>query len=239
MKLTRRLFTAAAALAGGIALAGCGGADSGARTDFEREGDFAKGSPDAPVTMIEYASTACGGCAAFHEQVMPTLETHIRSGDLRFVMREMITGQPNLAIAGFMLARCAPEERYFSLIDTLFEQQRALMLAMQQGQAQSQFQSIARAAGFSDAQFQDCMTNEDVLAQVQAANQRAIADGINATPTFIVNGSRLETERAPDGSGMVYAVNGRILEDEQGPIPALFEGDSFERIILYFKARAE
>jgi protein-disulfide isomerase len=87
--------------------------------------------------------------ARFMNQGKPAIDDGVERGDVRFVFREMLTGQPNLARAGFMLARCAPEDQYLDVIDLLFEQQRALFSAMQQGNAQGQFQTIARTAGFS------------------------------------------------------------------------------------------
>ncbi|XBQ16365.1 MAG: DsbA family protein [Oceanicaulis sp.] len=238
--MMNRTLAIFAAGIGAFALTACGGADSASgRTQFERENDIAKGSAEAPVTMIEYASVACGGCAAWHESAYPVVQEYIESGDVRFVFREMITGQPQLAIAGFMLAECAPDDRYFDVIDVLFEQQRALFTAMQRGQARDQFESIARSAGLSDDEFRQCMQNEEVLQQVRAASEQASADGIGSTPTFILNGQQLETVSAPSGGGQVWAVNGDPLADASGPIPADFAGETFERIILYFKARAE
>lgn len=239
--MTKRIATLAATGFAALALAACGdgSAASDGRSQYEVEGDHAKGSPDAPVTMIEYASVACGGCAAWHAGAMPTVNEYVDSGDVRFVFREMITGQPQLAFAGFMLARCAPEEQYFDVVDVLFEQQRALFMAMQQGQAQTQFQQIARTLGFSNDEFRACMANEELLGQVQASNEAAVEAGVSATPTFFVNGQLLEAVANPDGSGQAYGVNGQALVDDQGAIPATFEGETFERIILYFKARAE
>jgi predicted DsbA family dithiol-disulfide isomerase len=237
MAILRTLAAGAAAV---MVLSACSGASSGdGRSNFEREGDHATGNPNAPVTMVEYASVACGGCAAWHASAKPTVDRYIESGDVRYVFREMITGQPNLAIAGFMLANCAPEDQYFDVIDLLFEQQRALFSAMQQGRAQAQFQTIARTAGFSDEDYRACMENEDNLQAVRDANERASSEGIGATPTFIVNGQRLEAGSSPDADGPVYTAEGQPLVDEQGPIPATFEGETFERIILYYKNRAE
>ncbi len=223
-----------------LALAGCSETSSADGPGaYEREDDRGIGAADAPVTMVEYASVACGGCAAWHASAKPTVDQFIESGDVRYVFREMITGQPQLAIAGFMLANCAADEQYFDVIDVLFEQQRALFTAMQQGRAQDQFQTIARSAGFTDEQFRACLQDEAGMQAVQDANERASQDGITATPTFIINGQLLEAGSSPDAQGPVYVVAGQPLVDEQGPIPATYEGETFERIILYFKARAE
>ena len=232
--------TIALAGAAALSIAGCSqGAAPDGRSTFEREGDHAKGDPSAPLTMVEYASVACGGCAAWHESAMPTVQEYIDSGDVRYVFREVITGQPNLAIAGFMLADCAPEERYFDVIDLLFEQQRALFTAMQQGRAQAQFQTIARSAGFTDEEFRACLQDEERLQAVRDANEQAAEDGVGATPTFVINGQTLQSGSSPDADGPVYTVDGEPLVDEQGPIPATFAGETFERIILYYLARAE
>lgn len=242
MTLTRRLF-AGTAIAAGLVLAACGnganGAETAQRTQFEVEGDHAKGPADAPVVMVEYASVACGACAAWHEQAYPTVDQYVDSGDVRLVFREMITGQPQLAVAGFMLARCAPEDRYFDTVDILFAQQRALFNAMQSGTAQQQLVTIARSVGLSEEEFRMCMQDETLLQAVQASSEAASEAGVTGTPTFFINGERLEAERGGEGSSMVWTANGRTLEDDQGPIEANFEGDTFERIILYFKARAQ
>ena len=124
MSMSRLIGTAA--LAAGLVLTGCGGATPDGRSQYEREGDFAKGNPDAPLTIIEYASTACPACAYYHANGKPTMDRYVESGQVRYVFREMITGLPALATPGFMLARCAPEERYFDVLDLLFAQQQAL-----------------------------------------------------------------------------------------------------------------
>lgn len=234
--LSLRALAASAAVSV-LALSGCSDASSGGQGAYEREGDRAKGSADAPVTIIEYASVACGGCAVFHEAAMPTIYEYVDSGDVRLVFREMITGHPNLAIAGFMLANCAADDQYFDVVDILFEQQRTLMGAIQNGQASAQFQVIARSAGFSDEEFRACMTDEAGLQGVQDRSAQSSADGIGSTPSFIINGQLLEA--ATEDGAQVYQVGGQTLIDAQGPIPATFEGETFERIILYFKAEAE
>uniref|UniRef100_UPI003D1C65AF DsbA family protein n=1 Tax=Glycocaulis sp. TaxID=1969725 RepID=UPI003D1C65AF len=120
-----------------------------------------------------------------------------------------------------------------------FEQQQAIFMAAQRGQARQQFQTIARSAGLSDQEFRACMSDESAVDAINESNQRAARDGINATPTFIINGERVEANRAPDGSGVVYFAGNAAIEDDQGFIPAQFTGDTFSRIIEYFRSRDE
>lgn len=207
------------------------------RTEYEREGDQAKGPLDAPVVIVEYASTACPACGAFHQNVMPTVEQYVSNGDVRFVFREMLTGQIQLAAAGFMLARCAPEDEYFDVIDVLFDQQQALFSALQTGTAQDQLNIVANSVGFSDDEFRNCLRNEETLQAVQSAHTQASEDGIGGTPGFIINGEMIDGRSAPDGSGQVFFVGNSAIQDDNGYIPAAFTADNFERIILYFKNR--
>lgn len=240
-KVTAGRVFQAAAMAAAISLAACGNGAAGddARTEFEREGDFATGSADAPVVITEYASTACPACANFNINVKPTINEYIENGTVRLVFREMITPPRDLAIAGFMLARCAPEEQYFDVLDLVFEQQQAIYQSMERGQGLQQFQAIANSAGISQERFRECMSDEDLMAEVIAASERSARDGVNATPYFLFNGVPVQADRAPDGSGLVYFADNEPIEDADGFVPAQFSGDSFERIILYFQARAE
>lgn len=237
--LSRPLLSAiAAALA--LTLTACGGSTGAdeTRSAFEREGDRGKGSASAPVVMIEYLSVSCGACAGFHTNVNPTLERYIADGTLRLVYREMLTPPPELALAGFLLARCVSEDRYFDMVGLMLEQQQAIFMAARRGEARQQYQTIARSAGLSDEQFRTCMSDEGAVAALNEANQQAARDGIGVTPSFVINGVRLESGRAPDGSGLVYFAGGEPIEDERGFVPEQFSDDSFSRIIEYFRSRA-
>ena len=241
MKFTRRVFCAAA-LTAALALGACGGGDTpgNGQTGYERPGDRGIGSADAPVTMIEYASVACAACAAFHEAVYPTLkENYIDTGRVRFVFREMITGNAQFAIAGFSLAHCVPEDRYFDAVDLLFQQQRAIFQAAQtQGNARGQYLAIARSLGLSEQDFMSCLNNEAINAEIVAAHDRAGEDGIDQTPRFMLNGEMLEVRRAPGETEYTYFLGGRQLMIEGEPVPGRVDAETFSRIIDHLAARA-
>src|SRR5690606_17709602 len=81
------------------------------------------GDPNAPVTIVEYASLTCSHCASFHQETFgPLKEKYIDTGKVYFVFREFPLDP--LATAAFMIARCTPEGSYFPMIETLFENQR-------------------------------------------------------------------------------------------------------------------
>ncbi|WP_203294944.1 thioredoxin domain-containing protein [Maricaulis parjimensis] len=242
MKFTRRVFSAVAVSAA-LMVGACGGSGGGAPGDgqsrYERAGDRGLGRADAPITMIEYASVACGHCAVFHNAVYPTLEEYIEAGQLRFVLREMITGSPQFAIAGFSLARCVPEDQYFDMVDLLFQQQGAIFQAAQtRGSARSQYLAIARSMGLSEDDFTACLNNEAVNQSIVEAHEQAGRDGIDGTPRFIFNGEMLESRRAPGDSDFTYFLGGQQLIINGEPVPGLVDADTFRLIIDHLLEQA-
>ena len=81
------------------------------------------GSPDAPVTMIEYASFTCPHCAAFHgDQFQRLKEEYIDTGKVQFIYREVYFDRFGLWAS--MVARCGGEMRFFGISSMLYEQQQ-------------------------------------------------------------------------------------------------------------------
>ncbi|MBO0743101.1 MAG: DsbA family protein [Hyphomicrobiaceae bacterium] len=152
--------------------------------------DLVLGNADAPITVVEYASMTCGHCAHFHTTVFPTLkERYIDPGKVRFIMREFPLD--NLAAAASMLARCAGDGKTFPLISVLFAKQDDW--AFVKGDPRPELLKFAKQAGFTQESFEKCLTDQKLLDNIAAVRSRA-ADtfGVNATPTFFVNGKKLD-----------------------------------------------
>jgi protein-disulfide isomerase len=147
------------------------------------------GSADAPVTVVEYASMTCGHCAAFHTKVFDALkEKYIDTGKVRFIMREFPLD--NLAAAASMLARCAGEGKTFPLISALFAKQDEW--AFVRGDPKPELLKIAKQAGFTQETFEKCLTDQKLLDDISAIRSRgADTFGVNATPTFFINGKKM------------------------------------------------
>ena len=152
-------------------------------------GDIPLGSEDAPVTIYEYASVTCGHCGTFHNELFSILKRdYIDTGKVRFVFRPFPL-EP-VATTGFMVARCAGEDRYHKFIDVMFETQGRWLSLEQPTQGLAQ---IAAQGGFTQESFQACLQNKDVLADLSDVFQRANEQlGVRSTPTFFINGEKLE-----------------------------------------------
>lgn len=148
--------------------------------------DKVLGKADAPVTIVEYASMTCSHCADFTNNTLPKIkEKYIDSGKARLIFREF-PFDPR-ATAAFMLARCAPDDRYFPMVDVLFKQQMQWAAAED---AQAALLQISKLAGFTQESFNACLTNQQLLDDVNSVRDRGAEFGVNATPTFFINGKK-------------------------------------------------
>ena len=152
-------------------------------------GEMTMGPDTAKVTVIEYASATCPHCAAFYNETFITLKKeYIDTGKIHFVFREF--PHKDAALAAFMLARCAPKEKYFPLIDVFFTTQPEWTQDPLAG-----LNKIAQQAGFTKESFDACMKNEAVAKDILAVRTKADGFGVTGIPTFFINGTLYEGER--------------------------------------------
>ena len=150
-------------------------------------GDVWLGAQDAKVTVIEYASLTCSHCATFHEKTWPEFKKrYVDTGKVRFTLREFPLDP--LATAGFMLARCHGNDKYYPISDLLFDRQRAWAFTDKPLDA---LQQMMRQAGFSQEKFESCLKDQKLYDAVNAVKNRG-ADKfkVDSTPTFFINGQR-------------------------------------------------
>jgi protein-disulfide isomerase len=160
--------------------------------------DMVIGNPNAPVTIIEYASLTCPHCAAFENGTWPQLKReYIDTGLVRFIYRDFPLD--GFAFAAAVTARCAGPERFFSFIEVFFAQQeswtrvpRGATTQEQQTQAiLANLRQLARLGGMSDAQFDQCQANRDVQNVVLGHRMQGQNEmQVQGTPTFYINGNR-------------------------------------------------
>jgi protein-disulfide isomerase len=153
--------------------------------------DMTLGNPKAKVTVIEYASLACGHCAHFNNEVFPAFrKKYIDTGKVHYVYREFLTDPVAVAAAAALTARCAGPKGYFDVIDAFFKGQEEMFRT---GKARDNLMRAGKAGGLSETQVDACLKNEAAQKALSARVQRYInVEKINATPTIVINGKRLE-----------------------------------------------
>ena len=132
--------------------------------------DMSLGSQDAPNVIVEYASMTCPHCAQFDKVVFPELKTkYIDTGKARLIFREFPLD--GLAARASMLARCAGPDRYFAMIDVMFQTQPNWVV--EGPEALDHLLQLARQAGFSKEKFDACLADKDLFKKIVDERQRA------------------------------------------------------------------
>lgn len=180
----RKLLVGAAIAALAAACGGSGGA-AGLTED-----DVVLGDANAPVTLIEYASTTCPHCAEFHALMWDQLKTnYIDTGKVRFVFREFPTPPPAVAVAGFQIARCggATPEQYFVRVGELFRQQQAMFASGSMEGVRGKLLEIGGAAGLSQEQVEQCINDPEAGARIRRIMESSRPHNVTGTPTLVIN----------------------------------------------------
>ena len=150
--------------------------------------DVVEGVASAPATIVEYASMTCSHCAAFHEQVWPALKAkYVDTGKAKFILREFPLDP--LATAAFMAARCVGADKRDALIDRLFASQGEWAFR------DEPLERLRRATGLSPTDFLTCVKDKTLFDGINETRDLAAERfGLESTPTFFVNGRKLDGE---------------------------------------------
>ncbi len=180
---TRRFLMALAAAGAALALAGCNNAGTGGAASADA---MTLGNANAPIKVEEYASTTCNHCGRFNNDVFPAFKAkYIDTGKVQYTFHEFLTPPEAVAVAGFLTARCAGKEKYFSVIDALFRSQEEMFRT---GDARGTLLKVAQSAGMTEAQFNTCVNDETSQKAIAARVDAAVQRGVSSTPSFFING---------------------------------------------------
>lgn len=166
--------------------------------------DMSLGDPKARIQVTEYASLSCPHCGHFNETVFPALKAkYIDTGKAHYTLKEMLTEPATVAAAGFLIARCAEPDKYFTVVDQVFRSQSRWT----SGNIKPIFQEIAAANGVDETHFNACLQDQaGVDAITLRAKHAAEVDGVNSTPTLVINGKKIEnTPQTPEELDAVMA----------------------------------
>jgi protein-disulfide isomerase len=156
--------------------------------------DMIDGDPNAPVTLIEYASLTCPHCATFNADIIPGIkEKYVETGKLKIVFREFPTAPAQYAVIGSVLARCAAEKAgsaaYFAINDALFRTQHNWIGGPN---AKAELVKTISQAGMDEAALDACLERKDLIEIINKNTESGSKTyGVTGTPSFILNGQKM------------------------------------------------
>lgn len=174
-------------------------------TGFDPYSIRAIGNPDALVKIVEFSSLTCGHCAHFHRDTLPELKkNYIDTGKVYYVFNEFPLNAP--ALAGVLIARCLPIERYYPFVNYLFS---TLEKWGYQDKYLDALKQNAKLVGAQDEQIEQCLNDEKLRTVIAGKMEEASKKHkINATPSFVINDSIVIRGAYP------YKVLSKIVDEE-------------------------
>lgn len=154
---------------------------------------YTRGADNAAIHVIEFSDFGCPFCSSFARETYPALHKEfVASGKVRWTYVPFVMGMfPNGSEAA-MAAECAAEQgekSFWTMHDALFADQQAWKRSGEPAQLFSQY---AGRLGLDAARFTSCYGEQRQAARITASNRAAERAGVRATPTFFVNGQRIE-----------------------------------------------
>ena len=173
-----------------ILLAVPGASNAGVADLSEALSEKVLGSVDAKIEIHEYASLTCSHCADFHINVLPDIKkNYIDTGKVRLIYHDFPLD--DLSLAASMLSRCAGNDRFFSMLGTLFKSQKNW--ARSENPLASLTGISRMIGGMNEDDVASCLDNNDLYWDISGKRtEYGEKLGINSTPTFFVNGKKIE-----------------------------------------------
>lgn len=169
---------------------------------------YTLGQGNARVEITEYVDFECPVCASFATIQMPTIKDQlINTGKVRWRFRDYPLPIHRYSRFAAHAAQCAGAQgRYFEMQDQLFTHHQ---WAQTGKDPSSLFRSLAQSAGVDLNAYDTCMQAGKFAQRIEYSRQEGDSLRVDGTPTFFVNGKKLEFRRLPgsdDFKGIVDSV---------------------------------
>lgn len=150
-----------------------------------------KGSPEAPITILEIADFQCPACRVFWEETLPLLQReYVEPGKVRmvFVNLPLVQIHRNAAAAHEFAMCAAAQDRFWPVHDMLFDQQ-SVWAALDDPSAY--FFSVASATGLDADSVDACVTDGRMRNLIMQEAEGVVRAGVQSTPSFVIEGGLL------------------------------------------------
>lgn len=152
--------------------------------------ETAEGTPDAPVTIVEYSDFQCRFCQEFALTTQKRLEeTYIENGKVRLVFKNRIIFGEGSVRAAEAAEAAAEQDKFWPYCNLLMQTQASPKM---DELSTSRLNSIAQQAGLDLPLFTTSLESEELSHKVMQDDNEGKALGVNGTPTFFVNGMKVE-----------------------------------------------
>lgn len=145
-----------------------------------------EGDSTAPLWIIDVSDFQCPYCAEWQRNTHDALRTeYVRTGKVKVAFLNFPLEQHKHAMPAARAAMCAGVQgRFWPVHDAIFETQQRWAAGPD---AAPLFESIARTAGVRIEEWRECVSSGAMDPLIVSDRERALAAGVNSTPTFIID----------------------------------------------------
>ena len=142
-------------------------------------GEPFRGANTARVAIVEYSNFDCSFCGKFARTVFPRIdEDYVSPGKVRYYFRDLPELQETNAWLKARAARCAGDEgKFWDMHELLFANQTA---------TGHDLPTLAQAIGLDSEKFNECLSTEKYLVNIERSVAGAKHMGIFGTPAFLI-----------------------------------------------------
>jgi protein-disulfide isomerase len=171
--------------------------------------DHIKGNKDATVTLTEYGDFQCPACAQFSPVVKSVIEQYGDQIAFEFRHFPLISIHPYAVPAAKAAEAAGVQGKFFEMHDKLYENQNAWAKS---AAPQAFFAQYAEELGLDVDLFKQHMRASLIEEKIESQFQEAQEKGLSGTPSFFLNGERLEFQTMEDFFGAIDAALGIVPE---------------------------
>ncbi len=145
-------------------------------------------SESAQFTIVEFSDFQCPACKAMHSPLTTLLAQH--ADRVRLVYRHFpLNSIHKNAYAAAKASEAAGDDKFWEMHDRLFATQEEWAGL---GDPTEFFVELATGIGLDEATFREHFKSEEVAFKVNRDQQLAAELGVAATPTFYLNGQKMD-----------------------------------------------
>jgi len=152
--------------------------------------DYIFGTPASNVILIEYGDFQCPACAQYEPIVQKVRADY--ADKIAFVYRHFPLGQhKNAKITAYASEAAGKQGKFWEMHDMIYDGQNA-WANLSKDKVKDVMIKYAEAIGLDLKLFEEQIDSGEVKDKVQSDNDGGLKAGVNATPTFILNGKKIQ-----------------------------------------------
>ncbi|MBI2018117.1 DsbA family protein [Candidatus Daviesbacteria bacterium] len=162
------------------------------QVDLVSDSDWIKGKREARVSLIEYSDLQCPACKVYYplvKRIVEEFDDSITFAYRHFPLRSI---HFNSQLASQALEAAGKQGKFWQMHDLLFDLQEEWAKVQD---PRSLFEKYAQNLGLDLAQFKKDLESNQVRDEVEKDYQSAVKAGVNATPTFFINGQKIQNPK--------------------------------------------